>query len=57
MPKKKALTGKPEVHGDLKGFHIKINEFGEIVTNLDVEQLNTFLDKNVVDKKLKNLSE
>lgn len=53
MPKKKALNGKPEVHNDLKGFNITINEFGEIITNLEVDKLNTFLDVNVVDKKLK----
>lgn len=44
---------QPGVHKDLKGFDIKINEFGEISTNLDVEKLNQFLDKNVEDKKLK----
>ena len=53
MPKKKPLKGKPEVHDDLKGFDIKINEFGEIKTNLKVEKLNDFLDENVEDKKLK----
>ena len=38
MPKKKALNGKPEVHSDLKGFNITINEFGEIITNLEVDK-------------------
>lgn len=52
MPKKKPQKGKPEVHDDLKGFNIKINEFGEITTNIGVEDLNTFLDENVEDKKL-----
>lgn len=56
MSKKKNEEEKeeqPGVHKDLKGFDIKINEFGEISTNLDVEKLNQFLDKNVEDKKLK----
>ncbi len=53
MPKKKAINGKPEVHSDLKGFDITINEFGEIITSLEVDKLNTFLDVNVIDKKLK----
>ena len=53
MPKKKPKKGKPEVHDDLKGFDIKINEFGEIVSNVKVDQLNDFLDENVEDKKLK----
>lgn len=52
MPKKKPQKGKPEVHDDLKGFDIKINEFGEIVSNVKVDRLNEFLDENVEDKKL-----
>ena len=54
MPKKKPKTGKPQMHDDLKGFEMKINEFGEIVSNVDISKLNKFLDKNVVDKKLKD---
>lgn len=57
MPKKKPKKGKPEVHEELEGFEIKINEFGEIVSNLDVEKLNQFLNQNVDDKKLRNRSE
>lgn len=52
MPKKKEQKGKPEVHDDLKGFDIKINEFGEIISNVKVDKLNEFLDENVEDKKL-----
>lgn len=52
MPKKKPKKGKPEVHDELKGFDIKIDEFGEIVSNFKVDKLNTFLDENVEDKKL-----
>jgi len=52
MPKKKTDKQKPDVHEDLKDFEIKINEFGEITTNMDVSKLNKFLDKNVDDKKL-----
>ena len=57
MPKKKPKKGKPEVHEELKGFDIKINEFGEIVSNFSVEKLNEFLDENVEDKKLKEKEE
>ena len=53
MPKKKPKKGKPEVHEELKGFDIKINEFGEIVSNFPIEKLNEFLDENVDDKKLR----
>ena len=56
MPKKKSITGKPEVHSDLKGFDIKINEFGEIISSLEVDRLNVFLDEKVVDKKLKTFT-
>ncbi len=52
MPKKKPKSGKPEVHKDLEGFDIKINAFGEIESNFDVNKLNDFLDENVEDKKL-----
>ena len=54
MPKKKPKEGKPQVHDDLKGFELTINEFGEIKSNMDPEQLNRFLNKNVEDKKLKD---
>jgi len=53
--KEEEKEAQPGVHKDLKGFDIKINEFGEISSNLDVEKLNQFLDKNVEDKKLKDL--
>ena len=45
MAKKKDNNKKPEVHDELKGFDIKINEFGEIVSSFDVDKINTFLDE------------
>ena len=53
MPKKKTNTGKPEVHKDLEGLDVSINEFGEIVTNFKVDRINEFLNENVEDKKFK----
>lgn len=53
MPKKKPKKGKPEVHDELKGFEIQINEFGEIIANFEVDKINTFLNENVEDKKLR----
>ena len=50
MPKKKTDKQQPDLHEDLKEFEIKINEFGEITTTMDVSQINEFLDKNVDDK-------
>ena len=52
MPKKIPKKGTPEAHDELKGFDIQINEFGEIVSTIAVDRLNTFLNKNVQDKKL-----
>lgn len=43
---------KPRVHKDLQGFEISINQFGEIRSNLNIESINEFLNKNVEDKKL-----
>ncbi|MCB0559029.1 MAG: hypothetical protein H6573_09210 [Lewinellaceae bacterium] len=54
MPRKKPKKGQPEVHDELKGFDIKINEFGEIITNFDVDKVNEFLNENVDDKKLRD---
>ncbi|MEZ5041354.1 MAG: hypothetical protein R2828_15765 [Saprospiraceae bacterium] len=53
MAKKNKKEENPDVHNELQGFFIKINEFGEIITNFEVEQLNQFLDENVEDKKLR----
>ncbi len=53
MPKKIPKKGTPEAHEDLKGFDIRINELGEIVSTLSVDKLNDFLDEYVDDKKLK----
>jgi hypothetical protein len=43
---------KPRVHKELEGFEISVNQFGELSSNLPIEKLNEFLDKNVEDKKL-----
>lgn len=52
MGRKKKKNKKAEIHEELKGFDIKINEFGEIKSTFSVEKLNEFLDDNVDDKKL-----
>ncbi|MCU0398300.1 MAG: hypothetical protein MUC73_09370 [Cyclobacteriaceae bacterium] len=51
-PVKKAEPKKPRVHKDLQGFEISIDQFGELKSNMNIEKLNEFLDKNVEDKKL-----
>lgn len=49
-PSKK--QGKPRVHKDLDGFEVSIGQFGELKSNMDIEKINEFLNKNVDDKKL-----
>ena len=48
-PKKQ---NKPRVHSELRGFEVNINQFGELQSNMNIEKINAFLDKNVDDKKL-----
>ena len=36
----------------LEGFDIKINEFGEIESNFNIDKINEFLNENLDDKKL-----
>ncbi len=48
VPKKKM----PRVHKDLQGFEVSINQFGELNSNMNIEKINEFLNKNVDDKKL-----
>lgn len=45
-------TPKPRVHKDLQGFDVTIDSFGEIKSNMNIEKINEFLNKNVDDKKL-----
>lgn len=39
---------------ELDGFDIKIDTFGEIQTNYNVDKINKFLNKHVDDKKLRD---
>jgi hypothetical protein len=40
-------------HGDLAGFDIKVNTFGEMESTIDMDKLNAFLNRKIKDKKLK----
>ncbi|MEN7548289.1 hypothetical protein AAG747_10250 [Rapidithrix thailandica] len=53
MKKPNGKTDKPKVHPELKGFDIYINELGEVKWSKSIEEVNLFLNKHVVDKKLK----
>ncbi len=54
MAKKKSDVDKSNTNKELDGFEVKINEFGEIITNYNVDKVNDFLDEHVDDKKLKD---
>lgn len=54
MAKKKKKEEEPRVHGELKGFKMEINSFGEISSSFPIDKINEFLNKNVEDKKLKD---
>jgi len=43
---------KPKVHKELEGLQISVDQFGEIKSNMNIEKINEFLNKNVDDKKL-----
>lgn len=45
---------KPKVNPELDGFDIKIDTFGEIQTNFDIDKINKFLNRHVDDKKLRD---
>lgn len=51
--KKENPDQKPKVSKDLEGFDIRIDSFGEIKSTVDIDKLNTFLNRNVDDKKLR----
>ena len=48
----KKIKPKPRVHKDLDGLEVSIDTFGEIRSNMNIEKINEFLNKNVDDKKL-----
>jgi hypothetical protein len=48
----KQQSEKARVHPDLGKFDVSVTAFGEIEGNLNIDDINTFLNKNVNDKKL-----
>ncbi len=57
MARKKKITPSPDIHKDLQGFNIKINEFGEIKSTFSIEKLNSFLNEKVDDKKINEIED
>lgn len=52
MAKQPAKKKKPKVHKELDGLEVSINQFGELKSNMNIDKINEFLNKNVEDKKL-----
>ncbi|MFT5640895.1 MAG: hypothetical protein ACI9A7_000993 [Cyclobacteriaceae bacterium] len=50
----KSDNEKPKVNKELEGFNLKVDSFGEIKSNISIDDINSFLNKNVNDKKLKD---
>ncbi len=42
---------KDKTSKKLENFDIKINEFGEVITSIKIDDVNDFLDENLYDKK------
>lgn len=40
-----------EKNEKLENFDIHINEFGEVITSVNIDDVNDFLDENLYDKK------
>lgn len=49
---KNKKSNKAKVHDELHGFDIKINPFGELQSNFNVDKINEFLNDNIVDPKI-----
>lgn len=47
-------VAQPNVNPELKGFQIKINEFGQMEQTRSLDNLNAFLNAAVNDKKLES---
>ena len=50
QPKKKRGTSK--VHPELEGLDVRLNSYGQISSSVSLDELNAFLNKKVLDKKL-----
>jgi hypothetical protein len=41
-----------QIHEDLEGLDVKINRFGQIESNFDIDKVNEFLNRSTDDKKI-----
>lgn len=52
MPEDKKIKKPVKKKKNVDKLNMGINEFGELITNIKLEDINEFLDNNVEDKKL-----
>ncbi|MCP4459720.1 MAG: hypothetical protein GY816_17110 [Cytophagales bacterium] len=45
---------KPKTNKELSRFDINIDSFGEVKSNMKIDEINKFLNKTVDDKKLRD---
>jgi hypothetical protein len=50
--KKKKEIQLPKLNAELQGFDIFLDEFGRVKTNQNLDHINSFLNRNVIDRKL-----
>jgi hypothetical protein len=55
MPKKLHSRKAPNLHKDMKGLRIFLNDMGEVSMNMPVEKINDFL-KNIEEGKIDDSS-
>lgn len=48
----KQRSRKTKAHPELGKFGVSVSSFGEIERTVDIDNINSFLNKNVADKKL-----
>ncbi len=51
---KQKPTDEDRPEDKFKDFDININEFGEVLTSVSIDQINRYLNDTVTDKKLLN---
>ena len=52
---RKPVDPEPEqakLHPDLQGFNISLDPFGRVETNMNLDNVNSFLNRNLRDRKL-----
>jgi hypothetical protein len=51
-PAKPVEEEQAKLHPDLQGFNISLDPFGRVETNMNLDNVNSFLNRNLRDRKL-----